>query len=42
MVEKLLYFLHEGRTDAMEHFISSLEASGQSQVAQLILCEFLI
>ena len=42
MVEKLLDFLHKGNADAMEHFISSLEASGQQHVAQLILREFLV
>ena len=42
MVEKLLEFLCRGNAEAMEHFISSLKASGQQHVAQLILGEYLI
>ena len=42
MVEKLLTFLRKGNPDAMEHFISSLQASGQQHAAQLMLREFLI
>ena len=42
MVEKLLDFLCRGNAEAMEHFISSLEASGQQHVAQLIQCEYVI
>ena len=41
-VEQLLDFLRMGNAAAMEHFISSLEASGQQHVAQLILSEYLI
>ena len=41
MVEKLLDFLRKGKVDTMAHFISSLEASQQGHVAQLILREFL-
>ena len=39
MVDKLLEFLLKGGDDTMDHFISSLEASNQHHVVQLLLRE---
>ena len=42
MVEKLLDCLCKGSAETMGHFLSSLEASGQQHIAEVLLREYLI